>query len=160
MIVTLEELPNIRIDYSNKIIVYIGGTFDLLHIGHKRAFEAARKHGDLLVVSVDSDEATHHYKGKNRPIICEEQRSEMVDSLKMVDFTIINPLGDTIENPFNELNVIKLLQPDIFVTSHLTNCSPTLEKLETKKPRIINLSNNLAEIHTTDIIHKIYHKIE
>jgi rfaE bifunctional protein nucleotidyltransferase chain/domain len=155
MIITLKDLPNIRSHYKDQKIVYIGGTFDLLHFGHVRSFEEAKKLGDVLVVSVDSDEATWHYKTKDRPIINEEQRASMVDALKAVDYVIINPLGDISKHPYNEMNVIEELRPDIFVTSHTEGWKPIFEQLKGSKPAVVGFKHDLVLIHTSDIISKI-----
>ena len=156
MIVTLNDLAKLRTRHKEQKIVYIGGTFDLLHFGHVRSFEEAKKLGDILLVSVDSDEATRHYKPSGRPIINEGQRASMVNALQVVDYVIINPLGDISKNPYNEINVIERLRPDIFVTSHTEGWKPIFEKLETIKPEVVGFKHDLAPIHTSDIIAKIH----
>lgn len=155
MIIALKDLTSIRGQHKKQTIVYIGGTFDLIHLGHVRSFEEAKKLGDILVVSVDSDEATRHYKPDGRPIINEKQRASMVDALKVVDYVIINPLGDITKHPYNEINVIERLKPDIFVTSHPEGWRPIFKQSEEFKPEVIGFKHDLAPIHTSDIIAKI-----
>lgn len=155
MIITLHDLAGIRARHQNQKIVYIGGTFDLLHLGHVRSFEAAKRHGDVLVVSVDSDEATRHYKGKDRPIITEGQRVAMADALTSVDYALINPLGDISARPYNEVDVIELLKPDIFVTSHIEGWKALFDELQENAPKVVSFDKDLVDIHTSDIIDKI-----
>src|SRR4051812_47052135 len=50
-------------------IVLTQGTYDMVHIGHARYFEEAKKHGHILVVGVDSDEKVRARKGPERPVV-------------------------------------------------------------------------------------------
>jgi rfaE bifunctional protein nucleotidyltransferase chain/domain len=65
--------------------VLANGAFDLLHCGHVRYLEAARAHGDRLVVAVNSDRSVQHSKGPGRPIMPERERVEILSHLWMVD---------------------------------------------------------------------------
>ena len=59
-------------------IVSTNGVFDLLHVGHLRYLQAARRCGDLLVVGVNSDACTRLLKGPARPFVPQEERAEML----------------------------------------------------------------------------------
>lgn len=78
-------------------IVTTNGAFDLLHIGHIRNLEFAKSLGDVLIVGINSDASVRAYKGKNRPIMREFDRAEIVASLKPVDYVFIfsdkNPIA-------------------------------------------------------------------
>lgn len=91
-------------------VVFTNGCFDLLHAGHVRALEAARRLGDILVVGINSDASVHRLKGLSRPIIPEMQRAELIAALKPVDYVVIFPEDTPIET-------INLLRPDIHVKS-------------------------------------------
>lgn len=65
--------------------VLANGAFDLVHCGHVRYLEAARAHGDRLVVAVNSDRSVQHSKGPGRPIMPEQERVEILSHLWMVD---------------------------------------------------------------------------
>jgi len=93
---------------SGKIVVFTNGCFDLLHVGHVRYLEEARKQGDCLVVAVNSDSSVRQIKGPERPIIAEEQRAEVVAALGCVDWV-------TIFDEPDPLVLIKLLKPDVLV---------------------------------------------
>ncbi len=93
-----------------KTLVFTNGCFDLLHAGHVRALEAARRLGDILVVGVNSDSSVRRLKGDSRPIVPEMQRTELIAALKPVDYAVIFPESTPIET-------IKLLRPDIHVKS-------------------------------------------
>ncbi len=70
-------------------IVFTNGCFDLLHIGHVRYLQEAKRQGDLLVVGVNSDRSVKALKGPQRPIQTENDRAEILAALGCVDFTII-----------------------------------------------------------------------
>lgn len=87
-------------------VVMAHGVFDLLHPGHVRHLEEARKMGDLLVVSVTKD--VDVYKGPGRPVFNQDQRAEMLAALQCVDGVVINPYSTAAE-------IIAQLRPDIYV---------------------------------------------
>ena len=87
-------------------VVFANGCFDVLHVGHVRYLEAARALGDFLIVAINSDEQALLLKGKDRPILPQDQRAEIVSSLEAVDLVTI----------FDEPTVTELLlalKPDI-----------------------------------------------
>jgi len=87
-------------------IVLANGCFDLLHVGHIRYLEGARREGDVLVVGVNSDASERKLKGDGRPILPAPARAELVAALAAVDYVVI----------FDEPNVEDLLisfRPDV-----------------------------------------------
>ncbi len=74
---------------SGSIIVLTNGCFDLLHAGHVRYLIAAKALGDVLVVGINSDRQTRLLKGQGRPHTPENERSEIISSLRCVDFVTI-----------------------------------------------------------------------
>jgi len=70
-------------------IVLANGCFDLLHVGHVRYLQAARRLGDLLIVGVNSDAAVRALKGEGRPLIPAEERAEIVAAFACVDYVVI-----------------------------------------------------------------------
>ena len=70
---------------AGKRIVFANGTFDLLHVGHVRYLEGARREGDWLAVGVNSDRSVERAKGPSRPILPEAERAEIVAALGTVD---------------------------------------------------------------------------
>jgi rfaE bifunctional protein nucleotidyltransferase chain/domain len=99
-----ELLSSLRSE--NNKIVHCHGVFDLLHVGHIRYLERAKKMGDTLVVTVTQD---HHVnKGPNRPAFTEQLRAESLAALVCVDYVAVNQWPTAVE-------VIKLLKPDFYV---------------------------------------------
>ena len=93
---------------EGKAVVFTNGCFDLIHIGHVRLLQKARKKGDCLVVAVNSDGSVRQIKGPHRPVMPEGQRAEIVAALACVDWV-------TIFDEADPLVLIKLLQPDVLV---------------------------------------------
>ena len=98
---TLAELRK-----NGKKIVHCHGVFDLLHIGHMKHLEAARKLGDALVVTITPDRFVN--KGPHRPAFPEQLRAEALASLVCVDFVAINEWPTAVET-------IQKLRPNFFV---------------------------------------------
>jgi rfaE bifunctional protein nucleotidyltransferase chain/domain len=63
--------------------------FDLLHVGHVRYLEEARRQADLLVVGVNGDRSTRALKGPGRPVIPQAERAEILSSLSCVDYVTL-----------------------------------------------------------------------
>lgn len=108
--IKLEELKKIvnKLKKEGKKVVFTNGCFDILHIGHVKYLEEAKKLGDMLIVGVNSNESVRLLKGKRRPIMPEEERAEIVAALKCVDYTVI--FYET-----NPENLIAKFKPDIHV---------------------------------------------
>ncbi len=93
-------------------LVFTNGCFDLIHVGHTRYLKQAKSLGKTLVVGLNSDKSVQQIKPPSpnyppRPIIPENQRAEVLASLKVVD-------GVVIFEETTAINVIKALQPDIY----------------------------------------------
>lgn len=93
---------------QNKKIVFTNGCFDLLHVGHVRYLQEAKKLGDVLVIGVNSDASVKRLKGPTRPVQIEADRAEILAALGAVDFTVIF----TEDTP---LKLIEAVKPDILV---------------------------------------------
>src|SRR3989442_14450901 len=66
-------------------VVLTNGCFDLLHPGHLALLEAARAHGDVLVVAINSDRSVRRIKGEGRPLVPESERAETLLALEAGD---------------------------------------------------------------------------
>ena len=72
-----------------KKLVVTNGCFDIMHRGHASYLEGARNQGDALLVLVNSDASVRALKGESRPVVCEEDRAFMLNSLRCVDRVVI-----------------------------------------------------------------------
>ncbi|KQQ33583.1 heptose 1-phosphate adenyltransferase [Duganella sp. Leaf126] len=93
---------------NGKRVVFTNGCFDILHVGHTRYLEAARRLGDLLVVAVNTDASVKRLKGNARPINGCADRMHVLAALKSVDW-VVEFDEDTPER------IIRKLIPDVLV---------------------------------------------
>lgn len=105
----IEELPetlaSCRVNGTKVVLCH--GTFDLLHVGHIRHLEQARKLGDILVVTLTADE--HVNRGPHRPAFHEDLRAEAIAALGCVDYVAVTKWPTAVQ-------AIRLLRPDFYVT--------------------------------------------
>lgn len=107
---------------QHKKIVLTQGSFDMVHIGHARYCQEAKKYGDILIVGVDGDAKVKQRKGNDRPVVPQEERLEMLTYLESVDLVVLKKVDDP------KYNLIKLVNPDVLVATRETY-SP--EKIQT-----------------------------
>ena len=93
---------------DDKKIVFTNGCFDLLHPGHVRYLESARRLGDILVVALNSDDSIRRIKGEGKPYVREVERAEMLGALHSVDFV-------TTFSEDTPQTLIEELLPDVLV---------------------------------------------
>ncbi len=97
-----------RFQKRKKKVVFTNGCFDILHAGHARYLNQAKKCGDILVVALNSDISVRKIKGSLRPIVPLKERAEIMGSLKTVDFV-------TFFHEDTPYKTIAALKPDILV---------------------------------------------
>lgn len=104
---TPDELAEIvaRLKKEGKKVVQCHGVFELVHPGHLYHFEAARREGDVLVVSVTADEFVN--KGPGRPIFPTPVRAKALATLEIIDYVTIN-------NDFGAVEILKKIKPNIY----------------------------------------------
>ena len=103
----VKRVAKIDVNPTNKI-VFTNGVFDLVHSGHVELLNFAKMLGDKLVVGLNSDNSTRLLKGNKRPINKEEDRKNIIQSLRAVDEVIVFDSIDTTD-------LINNLNPDIIV---------------------------------------------
>jgi D-glycero-beta-D-manno-heptose 1-phosphate adenylyltransferase len=89
-------------------VVFTNGVFDLLHPGHVRYLDAARRLGDCLIVGINSDRSVRANKGDSRPVTPEAERAEILEALVSVDAVVVFDE----ETPHS---LIAAIQPDVLV---------------------------------------------
>ncbi len=71
---------------AGEVGVLSNGCFDLVHVGHLRTLQASRAFGDFLIVGLNSDAGVRRLKGPTRPVVPEDERAELIDALRCVDY--------------------------------------------------------------------------
>src|SRR3989338_5266014 len=117
-------------------VVLVGGCFDILHIGHIRFLEEAKKLGGKLFILLESDRKVKQLKGKNRPVFSQKERAQTLASLVWVDYIILLPY--LLNSDYDE--VITNIQPDIIA------CTENDPLLERKKYQIKKVSGQLVTL--------------
>ena len=128
-------------------IVLTQGSYDLVHIGHARYLETAKKYGDILVVGVDSDKKIQARKGPERPVVPESERLEMVAQLRPVDIVVLKKHDDP------KWHLIKTVQPDVLVATKETYTKKELIELKKYCGKVVVLER----MATTSTSAKIRH---
>ena len=91
---------------AGRTIAFANGCFDVLHVGHVRYLEGAKREGDRLVVAVNDDGSVRALKGADRPIMPASARAELVAALRAVDYVVTFP-ELTVER------LLKTIRPDV-----------------------------------------------
>ena len=88
---TIDEAARLaeRLRAEGKRIVLANGCFDVLHVGHIRYLQDARKLGDVLFLGVNDDAAVARLKGPGRPVMPVEERAEILQALRDVDHVVV-----------------------------------------------------------------------
>lgn len=148
---TLKELIPIveNLKKQNKKIVTTNGVFDILHYGHVKYLEDAKKLGDILIVGVNTDKSVRENKGDKRPINDEKPRLSVLAALESTDYVF---LFDEKE-PSSWINKIK---PNIHVKAGDYKLNQIIEKdaVEKNGGKIV-IAKVEKDYSTTNLINKI-----
>ena len=91
---------------NNQKIVFTNGCFDLLHRGHVHLLRTAKGYGDLLIVGINSDKSVKAIKGANRPVLPQQDRTELIAAMEMVNYVVMFDEPD----PYR---LISSIRPDV-----------------------------------------------
>lgn len=109
-------------------IGYTTGVYDMFHIGHLNIIKRAKEECEYLVVGVTTDDLCFQRKHKY-PIICEEDRMEIVRAIKYVDKVIP-------QNTMNKLESVKALGADVVFVGSDWQGTPEWDKYEEEFARV------------------------
>ena len=138
-----------KLKKQKKKLVVTNGCFDILHPGHIKIFKISKYKGDKLLVLINSDKSVKLNKGYKRPIFNLKERTQILDSIKFIDYILI----------FNEKTpekIISKIQPDVLTKGSEYKKSEiagnqTMQRLGGK----ISLIKMLKKYSSTNIIRKI-----
>lgn len=88
--------------------IFLTGAFDVIHVGHIRLLSYARSHGDRLVVATDTDERIKSHKGKDRPFNRQQDRIEVLKSIRYIDEVMTFGSNEQL------IDIVSLLHPDVW----------------------------------------------
>lgn len=103
---------------------YTTGVFDLFHIGHLNILKRAKEQCEYLIVGVTTDELCHQRKNKY-PIICQEDRAKIVESIRYVDKVIF-------QNDMDKIKAVKDNNVDVVFVGSDWKGTPSWQKYETE----------------------------
>jgi D-glycero-beta-D-manno-heptose 1-phosphate adenylyltransferase len=128
---------------------FANGCFDLLHVGHVRYLEAARREADRLIVAVNDDESVRELKGLDRPILSAADRAELVAALRAVDYVVI--FGERDVTP-----LLELLEPEVHCkgTDYSVDTVPERETVRAYGGRIA-IVGDPKDHSTKDLLERI-----
>ncbi len=103
-----------RLKKQGRIVVLVGGCFDILHPGHVIFLEKAKKAGDILIVILESDQKVKELKGANRPVYIQAERAMVLSALAAVDYVVMLPY---LENTAGYDELISKIDPGVIATT-------------------------------------------
>ena len=129
--------------------MFTNGVFDLLHPGHVRYLQEARRLGDLLVVGINSDRSVRTIREPARPLNTEDERAEILLALECVDVAVV--FDDDTPHA-----LIELIQPDVLVKGADWGSAAIVGRdvVEARGGRVVRVA--LAEGYsTTNLIQRV-----
>jgi rfaE bifunctional protein nucleotidyltransferase chain/domain len=91
---------------EGRTVALANGCFDVLHVGHVRYLEGARREADLLVVGVNGDDSVRRLKGADRPVMPAGDRALLVAALRATDHVVVFEEDDV-------TRLLEVLRPDV-----------------------------------------------
>lgn len=136
---------------SNRPIVLACGCFDLLTAGHVQHLREAKRFGKTLIVLITPDRYID--KGPKRPVFSEHMRTEVVDALRCVDYTVINQFPTAVE-------AIRCFRPDVYVKGKDYSGHGITPELYEEAKVVTRFGGRVEftdteELHTTDVIRRL-----
>lgn len=131
-------------------VVLTSGSFDLLHLGHVKYLERAKELADVLIVGVDSDEKIRERKGRDRPLVPEDERVALLGYQRPVDFLYLKVIDDP------RWGLIHAVEPDVLVLT--ADHSYSDEQLEAISQYVgsIDILPRQSTVTTSERIRQMY----
>ncbi len=158
-ILSVEEAANVidNLKKENKRVGLCHGGFDILHPGHIKHFNSAKKLCDVLFVSITSDLFVTMRKGGGRPVFPDYLRAYMAANISSVDFVIISNFKSAVE----VLNITKpsyyIKGPD-FIYKNTPGIISEREAVRKLGGEVVYTED--IKLSTTDIINYVKNKID
>ncbi|OBP13481.1 hypothetical protein A5320_18195 [Rheinheimera sp. SA_1] len=165
----MTDLPQLVSAFQRRShsVGFIGGCFDVLHIGHIEVFRFARKYVDCLCVVLDNDTSIRNNKGSGRPVFNQQIRSEQIAELESV--SLVTVWDKDIPSDLELANqrwhsLLESCRPDVLITNSeadpywrekLARCNILgmqfldchLKRLTSSTELVDSLGDNLAQLN-------------
>jgi rfaE bifunctional protein nucleotidyltransferase chain/domain len=128
-----------KLQKQNKKIILVGGCFDVLHAGHIKFLNEARKKADILINLLESDENIKKTKGPKRPINNQKNRSIVLSALSTVDYIILLE-GMTKEEFYDKL-IVQIKPAYIAITVGDKNIKKREEQCKLVNAQLVKIVN-------------------
>ena len=138
-----------RFKKMGKTVILTGGCFDVLHLGHIKFLEAAKKTGDILFVFIESDENVRKIKGDQRPIHNQDERAQVLQAVRFIDYVIKIPFLKS-NDEYDKL-VIKLNPSIIAITKESSALEHSLRQSKLIGAKLIQVIGHIPQHSTTKI---------
>jgi D-beta-D-heptose 7-phosphate kinase/D-beta-D-heptose 1-phosphate adenosyltransferase len=130
-------------------LVFTNGCFDLLHVGHVRYLQQARRLGERLIVALNDDASVRELKGPRRPLRPAAERAQLLAALACVDYVTL--FGEP-----TPLELIKLIRPDVLVKGGDYTPDTVVGRTEVEAyGGVVRLIPAVEGVSTTTIINSI-----
>ncbi|HUD09439.1 MAG TPA: adenylyltransferase/cytidyltransferase family protein [Patescibacteria group bacterium] len=150
-IINIEQAVKLgkRLRKNGKVIVLAGGCFDVIHLGHVKFLEAAKKNGDILLVFLESDANVKKIKGDQRPIHTQDERAQVLQAIRSIDYVIKIPFLE--KNADYDKLVIRLKPSIIAITKGSSAFEHSKRQAKLIDAEVLEVIGNIPEKSTTKI---------
>jgi rfaE bifunctional protein nucleotidyltransferase chain/domain len=138
-----------RFKKEGKVVILAGGCFDVLHLGHIKFLEAAKRTGNSLFVFVESDENVRKIKGEQRPIHTQDERAEVLQSIRFIDYVIKIPFLKS-NDEYDKL-ILRLKPSIIAVTKGSNAFEHSKRQAKQIDAKLLEVIGHIPEKSTTKI---------
>jgi rfaE bifunctional protein nucleotidyltransferase chain/domain len=134
---------------QGKVVIFICGTFDLLHVGHLRCLRDAKSRGDFLVVGVQSDRNVRRHKHSALPVIPEKERIEMLEAIDCIDYL-------TLYHEESAEKILLKIKPNIFAmgTDYKVSTIPERDTVVSFGGRVL-IVGDPKKHSSTEVMHRV-----
>lgn len=134
---------------GGKSIAFANGCFDVLHVGHIRYLQDAARVADVLVVGVNGDDSVRGLKGEGRPVMPENERAEIISSIRGVSYV-------TIFREQSPSHLLQVLRPDFQCkgTDYTADSVPEAELVKSYGGKVV-IVGDPKDHSTTAVLEKL-----
>jgi rfaE bifunctional protein nucleotidyltransferase chain/domain len=134
---------------AGKSIAFANGCFDVLHVGHIRYLQDAARVADVLVVGVNGDASVRQLKGEGRPVMPEDERAELISSIRGVTYV-------TIFHEDSPSRLLQTLRPDFQCkgTDYTADSVPEAEIVKSYGGKVV-IVGDPKDHSTTAVLRKL-----